>query len=287
MAEEKKAEKTNATFTKLDVDFNILFTDLDAVFANYSRQVFTAQEQTLHHNSYDQEVREQLAIELGDAEMLKEAVNETKTGQVGIVAKDDPLRNHKDIGIVVITLACRSAMRSGVLPEIAYTLSDNYINKIEKINSVPEVIAFYRAAEFHYCSVVHDMITQTDSNEEHQYSLHISRCKKYIFAHLHGRITVSEIASALRLNTAYLSNIFSKYEGITISRYIIKQKIKLIKNMLVYSPYTLSQIAFYFGFVSQSHLGAEFRKEVGCTPGQYRRKYGNKDFINSKKPFSE
>lgn len=251
---------------------------LDSVQKNYSMLIFNAQEKEMHHNSYAQEVREQTAIELGNMEMLKSALAEDFGGQLGIVSKDDPLRNMKDISIAVITLASRSAIRGGLLPEISFSYSDIYINQVEKASTAEETILLARSAEFQYTEMVHELQEKKDEKEARNYSLHINRCRNYIFSHLHQKLTVKEIADNLGLSADYLSNIFKKYEAVTISQYIIHEKIKLVKNMLIYSHYSYSQIAAYFGFSSQSHLGSLFKKETGYTLGEYRKIYGAGDF---------
>lgn len=108
------------------------------------------------------------------------------------------------------------------------------------------------------------------------------QCKDYIFSHLHERIHTSDIAKALYLNANYLSGLFKKEEGITISAYILREKVKLAKTMLMYSRYSNIEIAGYLGFCSQSHLGAQFKKETGMTLHQYREQYGKREFINGR-----
>ena len=108
---------------------------------------------------------------------------------------------------------------------------------------------------------------------------HISRCKDYIFTHLHGKITVQEIAEAIGLEPNYLSALFRKEEHTTLKAYIMHEKVHLIKNLLVYSQYPYAKIAAYLGFASQSHMSKCFRLETGMTPGQYRNAYQREDFI--------
>lgn len=69
-------------------------------------------------------------------------------------------------------------------------------------------------------------------------SPHMEHCKKYIFSHLHEKLTVQEIADALHLNPNYLSRLFWKQEGQTILQFVLKEKIKLAQSMLIYSKYT-------------------------------------------------
>ena len=101
----------------------------------------------------------------------------------------------------------------------------------------------------------------------------VENCKQYIFSHLHSRLTVQEIAAELRIHPSYLSTVFRKQEGISIYKYILHQKIDLTKNLLTYSDYSFLEIANYLGFVSQSHLGKQFKAITGMTLKEYRDIY--------------
>lgn len=245
---------------------------------HFVKIVFENQEQGSRHNPYGQEVREVAAIRNGDLEALKQSWAEDYTGKLGVVAKT-PLRNHQNLGIILVTLASRAAMEGGVMPEIAYSFSDSYINKIEEAVSPEAALSLGRQAEYHYACLVQEAkkertlpetVRNTNSN--------ISLCKDYIFSHLHEKIRISDIAKELYLNPNYLSDLFRKAEGITISGYILQEKLKLVKNMLIYSRYSYNEIASHLGFSSQSHLGMRFRKHTGMTLHQYRETYGRKEF---------
>lgn len=71
----------------------------------------------------------------------------------------------------------------------------------------------------------------------------------------------------------YLSSVFKEHEGISLYQYVLDEKINLVKNLLIYSTYTFSEIASYLGFSSQSHLGKVFKKLTGTTLQQYKNKY--------------
>lgn len=107
-------------------------------------------------------------------------------------------------------------------------------------------------------------------------SYKVKKCKDYIFTHLHGKLTLTRIADALSLNASYLSSLFHRSEGISITEFIRNEKINLAQNLLMYSDYSYSEIAAYLGFASQSHLGTQFRKTVGMTLREYREIYGKK-----------
>lgn len=241
--------------------------------------VFQHQEEVSTHNPYDQEVREVDSIRNGDLEQLKRSWAEDYIGELGIVA-DDPLRNCQNLGIVLVTLASRAAIEGGLLPETAFSLSDSYIRKLEKARAPETAYQLGRQAEYHYALLVKEEKEKKAGGEKAFVTdSRVSQCKDYIFAHLHGRITTAQIAKALYINPNYLSGLFKKEEGITIGQYILQEKIKLVKNMLIYSRYSYIEIANYMGFCSQSHLGEKFKKATGLTLHQYREKYGVKGFL--------
>ena len=225
----------------------------------------------------DEKLREFSSIESGDLAQLERSLSEDYPGEVGTLS-EDPLRHAKNRGIVVVTLASRAAMRGGVVPEEAYSLSDSYIQKIEKCRDIPAVFHLFYAAEYEYTRMVKELKEQKEGTLEKDKNPHINKCKDYIFSHLHGRISVQEIADALGLNAAYLSELFHECEKVTLTEYIRREKINLAKNLLIYSRYSYSEISTYLGFSSQSHLGKYFKSSTGMTMRQYRNVYGMKEF---------
>lgn len=238
--------------------------------------LFTNQELGIEHNPYDQELREMTSIEQGDLETLYKSLHENYPGKVGRLAKDD-LRNAKNLAIVNTALACRAAIRGGVMPEISFSLSDTLIQSIEECADIDTVNHLMTALKYQYARMVSEIKNSRNGKTVRDENYHVKRCKDYIFTHLHGKLSLARIADALSLNAAYLSNLFRQCEGISITEFIRKEKINLAQNLLMYSDYSYSEIAAYLGFASQSHLGTQFKKTVGMTLRQYREMYGLKE----------
>lgn len=247
------------------------------IFSEVTKTVFDNLETNTRHNPYDEEVREMAAVERGDVELLQRIVEEVYDGNVGMLASDS-LRHTKNLGIVVITLAARAAIRGGVPYEVSFSLSDQFIQEIEKQTDSAQTEELFRSAEVNFARVVREYQRSLGPSRSEHSNYHIEKCKEYIFRHLHGRIRVPEIASALALNANYLSTFFRKCEGITISEYILRQKLVLVRNMLIYSDYTYLEITNYLGFPSQSYLGKKFKAETGMTLREYRTRYRAHDF---------
>ena len=69
-----------------------------------------------------------------------------------------------------------------------------------------------------------------------------------------------------------------------MKNFILKEKIRLAKNLLIYSQYSYLEIADSLSFSSQSHLGKEFKKETGFTLRHYREMYRKKEYCSKDLP---
>ena len=78
---------------------------------------------------------------------------------------------------------------------------------------------------------------------------------------------------SLGVNDSFISlnTLFSEIEGITIEKYIIKQKIELIKELLGHNNLNLTEIAVKMHYSSVAHLSSQFKMMTGLTPLHFRQ----------------
>ncbi|RAI93938.1 helix-turn-helix domain-containing protein [Algoriphagus yeomjeoni] len=79
------------------------------------------------------------------------------------------------------------------------------------------------------------------------------------------------IAEKLNHEYTYLSKLFSQVEGITIEKYITKLKIERVKELISYNEKNLSEVADLLNYSSVAYLSAQFKKETGMTPSEFRK----------------
>lgn len=88
---------------------------------------------------------------------------------------------------------------------------------------------------------------------------------------LYKPVSSEYICQEVNFDYNYLSKIFSEVEGITIEKYIILQRIELIKSLLISGKYSLSEIAYKLLYSSVSHLSNQFKRVTGSSPSAFRQ----------------
>lgn len=78
------------------------------------------------------------------------------------------------------------------------------------------------------------------------------------------------IADRMHSDYSALSKLFSAETGMTIEKYVIAQKIELVKELISYGELSLTEIANRLNYSSVAYLSAQFKNVVGVTPSQYR-----------------
>ena len=215
------------------------------------------------HNPYQHEQKKLGSIRAGNLKLLEECQNEVWPGEIGQLA-DNPLRQEKNLSIVVISIACRAAIDGGVEPQKAFSMSDVFISNIERMTQVLPI----QAAVVEYEREFARAVEQVKHDSEH--NRYVERAKEYVAEHIDESIRVVQIGEALGINENYLTGLFHKYEGITLQHYIRKEKVRQAKELLLYSSYSCSEIAALLCFSTQSHFSSAFKREVGMTPAKYR-----------------
>lgn len=80
----------------------------------------------------------------------------------------------------------------------------------------------------------------------------------------------SLFSEALNMNYDSISEIFTSFEGTTIEKYIISKRLEKVKELLVYTDLTMTEIAYIVGFNSINHLSRQFKELTGLPPSHFR-----------------
>jgi AraC-like DNA-binding protein len=84
--------------------------------------------------------------------------------------------------------------------------------------------------------------------------------------------TLAELAAEFHFSENYLIRIFREAMGTTPHAYVGAARIRKAKLLLSSGNVTADRVAYECGFTDYAHFYRIFRKEMGCSPREYRRK---------------
>jgi AraC-like DNA-binding protein len=86
-----------------------------------------------------------------------------------------------------------------------------------------------------------------------------------------------ECANEFSYSYSYLTTVFKKTMGITLSEYHRSKKLDMAKSLIVEKEHSLSEIAELLGYSSMSSFSKSFSANFGMSPREYAKKtYENK-----------
>jgi AraC-like DNA-binding protein len=225
------------------------------------------QSANFHHDALSETMILQAIKEGNKDKALHSSREATKNGQFGVLSKTSLLRNKKNLAIATVTLATRAAVEGGLAYETALTISDLYIQSVEELR---DSMAVDRLIE----DVLADFAERVHRNKRKQYSNPINACLDYIFKHLYEDISLSDLAREAALHPNYLSTLFHKEVGRSLTSYIRDTKIEEAATLLRLSDRSITEISTLLNFHDQSYFTKTFKKVMGKTPKQYKNRSG-------------
>lgn len=92
----------------------------------------------------------------------------------------------------------------------------------------------------------------------------------------------SLLSENLHMNYDSISALFTELEGITVEKYIIAKRLEKVKELLVYTEFTLTEIAYTTGFSSINHLSRQFKELTGFPPSHFKSVRQSKQTLSGK-----
>lgn len=187
--------------------------------------------------------------------------------QVGSIQFDqrntDPIRDMKNYCIIINTLFRKSVERGGVHPIHIDSVSSEFAKKIELRSSVEDIQKLVYEMVKVYCQLVNKYSVK-------DYSPTVQKVIVMIESNLASDLTLSELANTLNINASYLSTVFKKETGKTITGYVNEKRIELAQELLKTTNLQVQTIAQYCGIIDVHYFTRLFKKLTGVSPKQFR-----------------
>ncbi|KQX45935.1 response regulator transcription factor [Paenibacillus sp. Root444D2] len=100
----------------------------------------------------------------------------------------------------------------------------------------------------------------------------VEKVIKYISLQLDTQdMSREEVANHVFLNPDYLDRTFKKETGMSVTEYLVQERLKIAQELLTKSDMTVTAIAAHVGYSNVSHFSRRFKKLTRMNPNEYRQ----------------
>ncbi|MDD2214844.1 MAG: AraC family transcriptional regulator [Oscillospiraceae bacterium] len=235
----------------------------EALKRRLQEERLTNQLQAYQHPPYLLEHKLLALIEQADSAQAMAVLHQINSLERAKLAAD-PIRSLKNSLIASCTLFTRAAIQAGAESEAAFMLSDLYIRRVEAVGSRQQAENLEYDMLLDFCRLA--------GENRHADSPLVHRARHYIQRHLQSRLSLNDIADYVGCHPNYLSTRFSQETGQSLMSYYDQERMGAICRFLTDTELPLLEIAALFEFSSLSYFSAAFKKTVGQSPSDYRRR---------------
>lgn len=176
----------------------------------------------------------------------------------------DPIRNIKNYMIILNTILRKAVEQGAVHPFYIDRLSSSYARKIETIRSIADGASMQKEMIHKYCLLVKNYSLK-------EYSPVIQRIITYIGFDISSNLSLKEISKKFNMNASYLSNLFKKETGQTLTDYVSQKRIQHAVHLLNHTDMQIQMIAHSCGIQDVNYFVKVFKKYIKMTPSEYRK----------------
>ena len=184
------------------------------------------------------------------------------------VRNSNSLRNTQNYLIILNTLLRTAASKGAVHPYHIDKISSKYARKIEQATSEETCSALIKEMIRKYCLLV-------KNHSLKGYSLLVQKVVSQIDYDLTADLGLKAMSSLLNVNSSYLSTLFKKETGTTLTEYVNRKRIEHAIFLLNSTNMQIQVIAQYCGIPDVNYFTKIFKKYIGQTPKEYREQIIN------------
>ncbi len=175
----------------------------------------------------------------------------------------DPLRNAKNYSVIMNTLLRKAAEQGGVHPVYIDKMSSDFAHRIERMSELAQNTPLMREMFCSYCKLVRKHAIR-------DFSQMIQKTILLIESDLSTDLSLSMLAKQQNVSPSYLSTLFKKETGKTLSEFIREKRIQYAASLLNSTHLQIQTVALHCGIMDVQYFSKLFKKHMGVTPKEYR-----------------
>ncbi len=176
----------------------------------------------------------------------------------------EPSRNAKNYTVILNTLMRKAAEQGGVHPIYIDSLSSEFAVRIETLSVWKEFTDLWQEMARKYC-----LLVKKHANRE--YSSLVQKVIARVDFDLAADLSLKANAEALNVNASYLSTLFKKETGCTLTDYVNRKRIEHAIFLLNTTTLSISAVGQRSGIQDDNYFTKIFKKYTNKTPTQYRQ----------------
>lgn len=145
-------------------------------------------------------------------------------------------------------------------------LRGHFLEIAEKFGSAPD---YFKKATSYLLQYVCYCLLEYDSLSANKLYF---EAVNYINSHYAQINSNNDVALFLNYHPYYVNQIFKKYNGMSLHKYIKNFKLKKASELLQNSNDAISDVAAAVGFSDPNYFSSCFSSEFGCSPSAFRKK---------------
>lgn len=219
---------------------------------------------------YKKEIKEEMDF-YGESLLMK-AVSNGQTAVAKIIfsnlrlysfrGETEPLENLKRYSNNINLLFFESV--KGMDLNKSEHLYTNIKQRIDNLVRSDDIFALWSEMIEKYCAIV-------NGHKAREYSPTIQRVIISANNDISAELKLNSIAEQLNMNASYLSNLFHKETGVTITSYVNGKKMEYAAFLLLNTEWNVSAIAQECGILDENYFARIFKKQYQMSPSQYRK----------------
>ena len=181
----------------------------------------------------------------------------------------DSLRDRKNNLVILKTLLRKAAEYGGVHPLHIHRLASHYAGLIENARTVKQTFSLQEKMIRDFCQLV-------KQHSLSSYSYYVGQAITLVQFDLTADLRLKTIAQKLNVNSSYLSSLFHKEVGTTLTDFVNRQRIDRGILLLQLTSRSVQDIATECGIQDVNYFIKLFKRQTGFTPKRYRETVGKR-----------
>ncbi len=139
----------------------------------------------------------------------------------------------------------------------------NIHSLVEKFNSIESM-----------CDYLAEQLSSCERDPNSSAGQRFVKLRRFVDSHYSEGLNLQELCEQFQINVSYCCELFRREAQTTFTQYIARLRMEHACELLSNSNFSIEQICERTGYNDYFYFNKVFKKNIGCTPAEYRRNNG-------------